>query len=343
MRKPAIVVAIAILAIAGASWLAWRGGPEKPAPVSHNSDAAPSAPVSIAKLPVLTPAVAALLSTEPVPLAGRLNLLRAVGDNLPAADRQALLDSIGNDPPNGLSVADWHSLANDILESLRRQHPYTPGYTDRLLALWHDRTLDPTLRDYALQQLREWVADGDSRTAHEPRLEKIALIQQAFLDAATPGHPDCDPLSTTTGTALLALDEWANSSHSEIDNPQSSIVDPASSSFRHLSASDLQHLLLAHAANPAAHRGLRATALQLCARRGVTDALPVARTILADTSSEAILQMCAISLIGVLGRPSDLALLQDFQQRNSNDPILQAALQKAVQTLSAENRQSLAR
>jgi hypothetical protein len=251
-------------------------------------------------------------------LADRLNLLPSLGNKLPAADRKALLDSIGNTPPNGLSPADWHSLANDILQTLRNQQPFTPEYTDRLIALWHDKSLDPTLRDYALQQLREWVSDGDTRTVHEERPDKISLIQQTFLDACTPGHADCDPQSTTTGTALLALDEWASSA-----------------SFPNL-PSRISGFLIAHAADASNHRGVRATALQLCARRKIKETLPIARTILSDTSSPAILSLSAVSLMGALGTPEDAALLRRIHDQDTRDPMLQASLQKALQSLSSK-------
>ena len=248
-------------------------------------------------------------------LADRLNLLPSLGNKLPAADRKALLDSIGNTPPNGLSPADWHSLANDILQALRNQQPFSPEYTDRLIALWHDKTLDPTLRDYALQQLREWIADGDTRTTHEARPEKIALIRQTFLQAVTPGHPDCDLQSTTTGTALLALDEWANSSSPDLQ-------------------AQVTSLLIVHAGDASAHRGVRATALQLCARRKIKEALPISRAILADTASPAILSLSAVSLLGAMGTPEDIALLQRLHDQNARDPMLQASLQKALQSLT---------
>ncbi len=316
MKRP-VTALLAILALSGGAWLLWR----QASPILNSQSAAinPRSAVANPPAPILTPSVAALLTSDPVPLAARLDLLSAVGNNLPAADRRALLDSIGNTPPSGLTTADWHSLANDILQTLRNQQPYTPEYTDRLLALWHDKSLDPTLRDYALQQLREWVADGDTRSTHEERPEKIALIRRTFLQAATPGHPDCDSQSTTTGTALLALDEWT------------------SSPSPHFSAPEFQQLLLAHAGGPDTHRGVRATALQLCARRHIRDALPIARSILADTSSPAILSLSAVSLLGSMGTPGDADLLRGIHERSSRDPMLQAALHDALRKLAPDS------
>ncbi len=309
------------MALAGLGFAVWwwSAHPGHSGPSAANP---PPKPTDL-KRPLLSPPVVALLSTESVSAVQRLNVLATLGIKLSPDDRAALLDSIKNSPPNGVSTSEWHSLANDILQALRNQRPYTPQYTDRLIAFWHDKTLDPTLRDYALQQLRLWVADNDSRTVHEERPEKIALIQTTFLNAATPGHADCDAQSTSTGTALLALDEWAFSK-----------IEP-----KVAAAPEFQALVLAHAESASCHRGVRATALQICARRGIKEALPIARTVISTASSDAILRMSAISLMGTLGTADDLTRLTAFKEATP-DPLLQASLQKAIQNLTTHHSQS---
>jgi hypothetical protein len=259
--------------------------------------------------------VAGLISRDTIPLRDRLSFLSTIGTKLPDSDRKAILDWIGNTPPPGLSPDDWFTLANDVLQALRNQQPATPIYTDRLLALWHDRDLDPTLRDYALQQLREWVADGDTRSMHEERPEKLALIREAFLHAATPGHADCDPQSTTTGTALLALDEWTGSAA-----PAAVRVEPTK----------LDEILLSHIRDEAAHRGVRATALQIAARRKMNAALPLARELSQDASQEAILRLAAISLLGTMGTEEDRKLLQTLGGSSQLDPLILGAVASAL-------------
>lgn len=328
------VISFSIAAVIGVGGVCWQLATQRPSrdasasPKRHATSAKP------AKQPILTPPVAQLLSTETIPLADRLNTLATIGTTLPEADRTALLASITNTPPNGLTAPEWHSLANDILQALRHQQPFTESYTDHLIALWHDKQLDPTLRDYAIQQLRAWVIDADTRTAHEERSEKLDLIKRTFLDSVTPGHPDCDPQSTTTGTILMALDELA---HPPVDAPSSS-PSPSPSSFKiqnsKFSIKNLPSLLLSHAASQESHRGVRSTALQLCSHRGITEALPIARNILNDSSSEAILRMSAISLIGTLGTAGDLGLLASLQQQKNQDPLLQTSLQKAISELT---------
>lgn len=318
-RTPVIAAAV----LAGTGLMVWwwqrpQGAETRAYPDNTDSRRIVQAPQEA----VLNPAVAALLSTEAVSLADRSAILSAIGGHLTNADHEALLASITNSPPNGLTEGEWHSLADGIFRTLRRQQPPVPQYTDHLLGLWHDRNLDPTLRDYALQHLREWVADHDVRTAHEDRPEKIGLIVHAFIDAVTRGHPDCDPQSTTTGTALLALDEWANA------HPPPAGLDPAR----------VRKLLLAHAASPESHRGVRSTSLQLCASRNVTEALPVARDILANRSSEAILCMSAIATLGALGTPEDLSYLAEYERQERLDPLLRTSLRKALQDLNQRAR-----
>ncbi len=329
-RTISLSIAAGIIGLGGV--VCWQIFTRDTSTVANTTTTPPKAPGKDNKSPILTPQVAQLLTSDSATLADRLATLATVGNRLPDTDRAALLASITNTPPNGLNIGEWHALANDILQVLRNQQPYTPQYTDCLIALWHDKTLDATLRDYALQQLREWIADSDTRTVHEDRPEKIALIQQTFLQAATPGHPTCDPQSTTTGTALLALDEWAYATVS----PKSPIsnLPSTSSSPPKFQIPNLQSLLLTHAGDESTHRGVRATALQLCAHRGITDALPIARALIAAPATPAILHMAAISLLGTLGNADDLKLLTTFQKKETQDPLLHTSLHKAITHLT---------
>lgn len=318
--RTSVIAAIALAGLGLAVW--WWQRPE-------SGDTEVASGLSVREQPskqvpkaVLNPAVAALLSTESMSLADRSAILSTIGDHLADADLAALLAAITNAPPNGLSEGEWHSLADGIFRTLRRQQTPVPQYTDHLLGLWRDRNLSATLRDYALQHLREWIADHDVRSSHEERPEKIALIVRTFIDAVTPGDPDCDPQSTTTGTALLALDEWAHAT------PPPAGLDP----------DEVRKLLLTHAASPESHRGVRSTALQLCASRGMEDALPVARDILRNPSSGAILRMSAIATLGTLGTPDDLTFLTSYQQQEGFDPLLSTALQKALRNLTQRAR-----
>jgi len=324
------------MALAGLGLAVWWN-------VSRNSSDASASPQKNSKssahnppAPVIHPSVAALLTPESTPITVRLATLGTLGNRLSPDDRRLLLRSITNTPPNGLTLDEWYSLANDIMQALRFQQPFTPEYTDSLVAFWNDKSLDPTLRDYALQQLRTWVADHDTRTCHEERPEKLALIQQTFLNAVTPGHPNCDPQSTSTGTAMLALNEWLPIPSLKTPAQAPPVNSFAPPFFKLLSAAAFQQLLLTYAADTTCHRGVRSTALQLCSFRRVGVALPTARTILTDNSSPAILRLTAISLIGSLGVADDRALLTTFQKQNCRDPLLQASIQKALSELSRQ-------
>lgn len=320
MKRSVIFLTICT-ALGVACWVAWqtladRGSKPIEATLNDGDREAALSPEP------LSPGVAGLISPETLALRDRLAFLSTLGFKLPHQDRMAILDWLENASPPGLSNDDWFTLANDTMQALRNQQPPTAEFTDRMIRMWHDRTLDPTMRDYALQQLREWVADGDTRTQHETRPEKLALIRQTFLDATTPGHPDCDPLSTTTGTALLALDEWSH--------------DSAPEGVR-IPAEEVGSLLLAHAENPAAHRGVRATALQLCARRGLVSALPPARRLAKDTSEEAILRLAAISLLGSIGNSEDRLLLENLSSTSQLDPLILGAVASALRESTSKN------
>jgi hypothetical protein len=265
----------------------------------------------------ISPAVLALLSEEARPLNDRLDALRMAGYSLPQADRMALLHSLSEPKRPGLSDDDWFTLANDIMQLLRCQQPAMPEVTPALLGIWNDAQQDPTLRDYALQHLREWVSDHDIRSAHETNPTRTKEIQNTFLAAIDSENPNYDPHSTTLGTALLALHEWHQKGppHAMSDTP-------------------FEERLLSSLADPKVHRGTRATALQIAAQRKMTNALPVARQILNQAESDMILRLAAINFLGSNGSNEDKEFLLSFQKQHINDTLLQSSLAKALQSLA---------
>jgi hypothetical protein len=245
------------------------------------------------------------------------------GFSLPQGDRMALLRSLSEPKRSGLSDDDWFTLANDIMQLLRNQQPAMPEITPALLGLWNDSQQDPTIRDYALQHLREWVSDHDVRSAHETNPTQIKEIQNTFLAAIDSENPSYDPQSTTLGTALLALHEWHQKGHPHAMGGMSSMSD-----------TPFEVRLLSILADPAVHRGTRATALQISAQRKMTNALPVARQILNHAESDMILRLAAINFLGSNGSNEDKEFLITYQQQNQHDTLLQSSLSKALQTLN---------
>ena len=271
----------------------------------------------------ISPAVLALLSEKERPLNDRLDALRLAGFALPQGDRLALLRSLSEPKRPGLSDDDWFTLANDIMQLLRSQQPAMPEITPALLGLWNDSHQDPTLRDYALQHLREWVSDHDVRSAHETNPTQVKEIQSTFLAAIDSENPNYDRQSTTLGTALLALHEWHQKGHPHAMGGMSSMID-----------TPFEARLLSILADAAVHRGTRATALQIAAQRKMTNALPVARQILNQAESDMILRLAAINFLGSNGSSEDKEFLLNFQQQHVNDTLLQSSLAKALQSLA---------
>lgn len=298
--------------VALAIGLAKRQNPLQPEKTGGNLPAA----VPAGTPQPMSPAVLALLSDEPRSLNERLDTLYAIGVALPGPDRQALLQALSRPKLPGLGEDDWFVLANEIMQLLRNQQPAMQELTPALLALWHDASLAPTLRDYALQHLREWVFDQDSRSANETRPERIAEIQQTFLDLIRPENPEFQPSSTTLGTALLALHEWHQPKHAH----------PMNGSF-------FEQRLVAILADAGVHRGTRATALQIASQRKLPAALPVAREILRQSSPDVLLSLAAIHYLAANGTSQDRQFLLAYQQQHSTETILQGAIHRALQSL----------
>ncbi len=311
-----IALGLSLVAVVGIAVILYQSDP-KPLDqtVADHSE-------KIVDLP-LSPRVAAMLSDEYMESAHRKAILNTLGDSLSPQDIEAMLEVTLGEPLNGITASRWPSFVNDIFKILRFQKPFVETYTDHLVKMWLDKQMDPTLRDYAIQHLREWVSDTDNRTEHETRPEKLAWIRQTFIDACTEGHTYCDLQSTTTGTTLMALEEWADSVA-----PKQVRVEPEK----------LNMMLLAFASNKSAHRGVRATALQLCAKRNMLELLPLARELVPSSSTELILRLSAISYLGKLGSSDDHKMLESLLNQTGADPLTRGALTSALSTHTSSQK-----
>ncbi|MCW5553212.1 MAG: hypothetical protein KIS67_13765 [Verrucomicrobiae bacterium] len=140
-------------------------------------------------------------------------------------------------------LSDLPALKNDILNVLRMQNSPPPGFTDTLISIWSNPAQDVVLRDYALQHLFVWYEQG-ALDAADARTE----IEDTLFGAA------CQ-FNSLAGTALLGLHRL-------------SAADPA---FSH---GEINRLALRLIQSPATDLATRITAIQICAERGLKEALP---------------------------------------------------------------------
>lgn len=230
---------------------------------------------------------------------------------LPSAQRVALarkLDSsfdLSSLPPwiQGLQLrgggagsavpADDQLVYNEILDQARQRGLFPASLSTFLSGQIADSTLDPVLRDYAVQQLSLWLSAGGSGQPAETdpahRQSGVAALLSVVRDGT---------LSQTTmpGTALLALAELSVKSPGPPEP----------------SGTELDAVISGILADWNQSPGLRISTIQAAASLNRLDHLPALRELLNGLTPDQPEYLAVISALGRMGDDSDRALLQSL-------------------------------
>jgi hypothetical protein len=229
----------------------------------------------------------------------RLEAVHALGTNLTTSEIALLYDYLLTS--NSATTPGRRSeelLRNDVMNKLVGQEILPAGLADLLIRIYDDRQQDVVMRDYAVQQLPTVYAqlsDGERTT-----------VADALRRATT------ETDNSIAGTALLALVEITSGSVVATAGP----VDAAD-------RTQLAQTALTMAEDPDCGELARITAVSICGRIGVTEALPVTSQ-LAETANSIPLRIAAIAALGDLGIPETQAVLERLS-RNSEKRLRTAA------------------
>ena len=195
------------------------------------------------------------------------------------------------------------ALKNEMLNALRAQKEPPPGLARLLMDIYRDREQDPVMRDYALQHMTLFYSKA--------ALDDKARMQQVFWQGL--GEKD----GSIAGTALLSLNFLSQNT-------------PA------FDKEKFKHEALSLAKDENAGEMARITALQVCGRNGIYDALPLARK-LAKKSPSVPLRISAIAALGDLGGPESRPFLKGLAEGPDErlKPAAQSALKRMKNRLSA--------
>ena len=209
-------------------------------------------------------------------------------------DIPALL-SLLQDPKatSGLRPNEERAVLNEVMNSLVRMEDASSPLEDVLMALAFDVNRDPGVREYAVQHLLSWHA----KTSHKAKVEEYLWR--------------CTEDSVLSSGAILQLHHLAMNNNGVLAQPLAPVVLKA----------------LAH---PELRDSDRITLLLVAAESGVSDAMPYARD-WAETATDRLVLQAAVTAIGKLGGPEDLAFLDALESRRNLDEV-----RKTVE--SARNR-----
>ncbi len=231
--------------------------------------------------------------------ADRFKALHAIRADLSQAELDALYRYLRSQ--SGVDPRDTgfeREFKNELMNQMVGIRPLPRDLSAQLISISQDEKQDPVIRDYAVQHI--------GGVCQRVRGDEQQQLQTALWIAA--GRKG----SSTVGTALLAL------------------LDLAADKERVAGAA------LQTVRDPAWGTAARSTALQVCGRLGVTNALPAAIE-LAQDSPAVVLRISAIAAIGELGGTKELTLLRRWEP--DADPLLGRVI-KAAEAKIAQRSQS---
>lgn len=285
-----------------------------PTPSLVSSQALEPAPVPPEHVP--TERIAPLVQAG-ASYAERVELLKSLGSKLNTEESAALYDFL-SEPGlvDGLIAPFSHGLKDAVMIALENQQPSLADWPEFLIGLYQDHTLHPVVRDYALQHLRTWYWRNAERGAHAERRDAVERVppeaqREPARDVFWQALAETD--SSIAGTALLALQELSS-------------LDPA------VEAEAVREAALRLAAGSRHGPLARITALQVCARMGVAEALPLAEHLTRE-SEHLPLRIAAIAALGQLGGAPEVAILENLAATSPQN--LQPALGAALTSLRA--------
>ena len=209
-------------------------------------------------------------------------------------------------PPEGWTADRFFAAKEDVMAALDTAPNPPPELAAALVSLSRDATQLGTTRDYALQHLATLYANVSRRgqygalTAEQWRQSPdAAAVRQALWDATAMTQQG------TSGTALLSLLRIGRD-YPEADLPR------------------LKQTALRLAQDETCGEMTRLTAVSVCGRLGVADALPaVERLATADNASH--LRIAAIAALGDLGGKDQLQRLEDMAKTSTDTSVKLAA------------------
>jgi hypothetical protein len=264
--------------------------------------------VSTAATPVADALRAALVG--PAPYTERLAAVQRLRNSLRPEEKQALYDFLARRSPED-EQQSGHVLKNAVLNVLVTQPAPLPDLAEHLARWVQDAHLHVVIRDYALQHVAAFYGELD-RAPAEVAAASRRVLREALFDALS------EHGTSLPGTALLGLARLAEK-------------DEAFDRGRIREAG----LALAH--DQDAGELARVSALQVCARLGLGEIVPLCAELAAGASSIP-LRLSAIAALGQLGGAAELPRLN--QLISEKDHRLRPALTLALERIQARLAQA---
>jgi len=327
--KTKIILVILVLGglAAGLYWLQpGAGNPSKPdsVPKAVLKTVKTGMPVEMVKSAVTTPASAA-----PAPAGTKLNLaevpetvrgildtagdawqrqqaVRALSAGLTAAELAPVMEFLRERHAEDETQVG-HVLKNDLMDALVAQQTPQASLAELFTGIYQNPDQNTVIRDYAIQHLStlsERLGESPAGWGTDQVAAQRRQIRDALWEAAA------DSQSSIAGTALIGLTRLSESD-ADVDRGR------------------LGQSALKLAGSEATQSAARITALQVCARLQVTQALPLLAQV-AENGTDVPLRLSAIGALGLMGGRVEAGLLRRISEAGDERlaPVAAVALRR---------------
>ncbi len=227
----------------------------------------------------------------------RITSVNSLGNNLSEKEVSALLSFLHKKlSDDNLALLEFDAVKNDAVMALMRQTVPPEELAPHLIAMYHDRTLDNTWRNYCIQFMGQWY---DS--VHVPGQQD--LFRKSLDEALS----DDDAIPAA---ALIAM---------------SNLVGRPGFSKERISAAAYRL-----STDPKTGGAVKTASIQICAKFRNREAIPVAREIV-KSSSDVPLKLSAVAALGTFGDPADRELINSLA--SSGDIRMRTAAKAALKKI----------
>jgi hypothetical protein len=284
------MVSVATISIVAVGYFIW------PMPVAGpslgRSSSAPRTQDSKQRVRPASPLLASITS-HAIHWEERLHAVNQLPVVLDTATRQGLLDYLtikSTEEP----AKDWYVVANEIMQTLRQRELPVGFYSRELTALIKSSTVDPVIRDYAVQHLSQWIS-GVVPAAREVDSARVAVAFDAMCGQAAAAE---NGQLTLVGTTLNALTD-------ALLHGEGAIL----SKRPHLQKIALK---IATTADGSVSTFNRASALQAAAQLDTPELPAICRQFVHQADMVPDLRLGSVAALGLVGSAEDLPLLESF-------------------------------
>jgi hypothetical protein len=344
-RSHILLSGIAALALA-AGVACWVWLQPSQGPISSHPHSAIPNPKSLPLLPVVEKIVR---EGPQIPYLKFNFLIKELPLDLTPQDIDALIAFISGPKPPAFQDGEWGSLVNDIEECLTVQTVPSEKVAHALIAIYRDESKIQMQRDYALQHIGGFLIYLIHTSPQNSEIQN----QQSSIGNPSPSSihdpqsttqdPSSSPQSPIPNLQSLLLSElktaasdttkpWSGTALNLLDGSLRA-ADYRTVDVPGLNAEILSSLAIPAARNTSAPLNARIPGLQVAARLNSSEALDLARSIIADPASPILLVQAAAATISQLGSSEDLALLTN--RLSANEKHARSALNQAIQKLSS--------